>query len=161
MRATILPLLALLFSVVVASRASAQGAAVSLQAGVAPFEGVHELEIGARFSPRTPLGVDVSVDVFPGYALLGAFVGIADFSFAGNLRLGSVAGLELRAGPSVLGFVSASDAGAASGFNAGVGLVFRIDGRTSLRADYTYRRLTIGDEAYRIPSLTAGFLLHH
>jgi hypothetical protein len=39
---------------------------VSLQAGVAPFEGVQELEIGARFSPRTALGVDVSVDVYPG-----------------------------------------------------------------------------------------------
>jgi len=161
MRATILPLLALLSPVVVAPRASAQGAAVSLQAGVAPFEGGHELEIGARFSPRTPLGVDASVDVFPGYALLGAFVGVADFSLAGNLRLGSVAGLELRAGPSVLGFVAPGGAGAAPGYNAGLGLVLTIDSRTSLRADYTYRRLTIGDEAYRIPSLTAGFLLHH
>jgi len=161
MRANRTPLLTLFVSLVIACRASAQGAAVSLQAGVAPFGGEHELQIGARFSPHAPLGVDVSVDVYPGYALLGAFVGVADFSLAGNLPLGSVAVLELRAGPSVLGFVAPGAAGAAPGYNAGVGLVFRIDTRTSVRADYTYRRLTIGDEAYRIPSITAGFLVHH
>jgi hypothetical protein len=161
MRANKTLLLTLLVSFVLAWRASAQGAVVSLQAGVAPFEGTHELEIGARLSPRTLLGVDVSVDVYPGYLVHGAFVGVADFSLAGNLPLGSVAALELRAGPSVLGFVSPGEAGAASGYNAGVGLVITIDSRTSVRADYTYRRLTIGDEAYRIPSLTAGFLVHH
>jgi len=161
MRANRTLLLTLLVSLAVAWRVSAQGARVSLQAGVAPFEGAHQLEIGARFSPRRPLGIDVSVDIYPGYLLLGALVGVADFSLAGNLRLGSVAGLELRAGPSVLGFVSPGDGGAAAGFNAGVGLVFTIDSRTSVRADYTYRRLTIGDEVYRIPSLTAGFLVHH
>lgn len=161
MRADKMLFLALLVTLVAAWRASAQGAVVSLQAGIAPFEGVHELEIGARFSPHAPVGVDLSVDVYPGYLVLGALVGVADFSLAGNLPLGSVAGLELRAGPSVLGFVAPGDAGAASGYNAGVGLVFRIDSRTSVRADYTYRRLTIGGEAYRIPSLTAGFLVRH
>jgi hypothetical protein len=161
MRANRTPFLTLLVSLVIAWRASAQGAAVSLQAGVAPFEGAHELEVGARFSPRTPLGVDVSVDLFPGYVVLGAFVGVADFSLAGNLALGSVARLELRAGPSVLGFVAPGGAAAAPGYNAGGGLVFKIDSRTSVRADYTYRRLTIGDEVYRIPSLTVGFLVRH
>lgn len=161
MRANRTPLLALLVPFVVLSRASAQGAAVSVQAGVAPFEGAHELEIGARFSPHAPLGVDVSVDIYPRFAVLGALVGVADLSLAGNLHLGSVVGLELRAGPSVLGFAAPGAAGAAPGYNAGVGLVFTIDSRTSVRADYTYRRLTIGGEAYRIPSLTAGFLVHH
>ena len=155
------PLLTLFVSLVIAWRASAQGAAVSLQAGAAPFEGAHELEIGARFSPHAPLGVDFSVDVYPGYLLLGALVGVADFSLAGTIPLGSVAGVELRAGPSVLGFVAPGNAGAAAGYSAGVGLVFRIDSRTSVRADYTYRRLTIGDEVYHVPSLTAGFLVHH
>lgn len=161
MRAERTPLLTLFVSLVIALPASAQGAAVSLQAGVAPFEGEHELEIGARFSPHGSLGVDVSVDLYPGYLLLGALVGVADFSLAGNLPLGSVAGLELRAGPSVLGFVAPGAAEAAPGYNVGVGLVFTIDARTSVRADYTYRRLTIGDEAYHVPSLTAGFLVHH
>jgi hypothetical protein len=154
-------LLTLLVSLAVAWQATAQGAVVSLQAGVAPFEGAHELEMGARFSPRTPLGVDVSVDLYPRYLVVGALVGVADLSLSANVPLGSVVRLELRAGPSVLGFVSPGDGGAASGYNTGVGLVFTIDSRTNVRADYTYRRLTIGDEVYRIPSLTAGFQVRH
>jgi hypothetical protein len=66
MRAYKTLLLTLLVCFVLARQASGQGAVVILQAGVAPFEGVQELEIGARFSPRTALGVDVSVDVYPG-----------------------------------------------------------------------------------------------
>jgi hypothetical protein len=159
MRARTQSLLALAFFLL-ASRAMSQGPAASFQAGVTPLEYASAFELGVRFSPRGPVGIDVSIDVYPEYLTLGALASVADFSFAGNVPLGSVARVELRAGPSVLGIVAPGGALAAPGYNAGVGVVLTIDARTAVRADYTYRRLQLGEESYAVPSLTAGFVIH-
>lgn len=144
----------------VTASASAQGLTASLQAGVTPTEYESAFELGVRLSPRGRLGVGLSVDVYPRFFTVGALAGVADFAFTGNVPLGAVARVELRAGPSVLGVVAPGGALAAGGYHAGGGIVFTIDSRTALRVDYTYRRIIAGDESYPVPSLTAGFVIH-
>lgn len=143
-----------------AARGAAQGPLVSLQMGVTPLEGEREFEAGVRVSPRGNFGVAFSLDLYPRYLVLGAFAGIADFSLAGSVPIGSAVKVELRAGASMFAFASTAGAGAATGFNAGAGLVVAIDSRTTLRADYTYRQILADGEGYPFPSLTVGFLVH-
>jgi len=152
------PLLALATLVLFAGRVPAQGAAASLQAGVTRFQDEQEFEMGARVSHRGVLGVDFSIDVYPEYLLADALAGVADLTVSAHVPLG-VATVELRACPSVLGVVATGGAIARPGYNAGLGVVFTIDPRIAVRADYTYRRLQVGDESYPTTSFTAGFLI--
>jgi len=161
MRAHATVLMTLSAAVWFASRAAAQGPTVSVQGGVTPIDNESSLfEVGARFSPRGSFGGDVSIDLYPQAFEAAALAGVADFSFAANLRLGPVVVIEPRIGASLLGAAGPGGAIAAPGFNAGVGLLLAIDARTTLRADYTYRQLMAGDEAYPVPSFTAGFVIH-
>ena len=143
------------------ARVAAQGPTASLQAGVTPTEYAAEFEMGVRFSPRGRLGVGLSVDVYPRYFTIGLLAGVADVAFAGNVPLGPVVTVELRAGPSVLGVLAPGGALAAPGYHAGGGIVFTVDSRTALRVDYTYRRIISGAENHPVPSLTAGCMIHH
>ncbi|HET9708121.1 MAG TPA: hypothetical protein VFP39_07440 [Gemmatimonadales bacterium] len=140
----------------------AHGQIASLQAGVTPLEYESEFEVGARFSPHGHAGLEFSIDIYPKYIMTGTLVGVADASFAANVQLGPVA-IEPRVGGSLLGVVGTGGVVDADGWSGGVGIVLTIDSRTVLRADYTYRRLVVGegDEAYPFPSLTAGFVIHH
>lgn len=162
MRAHSTLILAVCASLEFGFRGVAQGQITSLQAGVTPLEYESEFEVGVRFSPRGHAGMDFSIDMYPKYIMTGTLVGVADVSFAASLRLGSVA-IEPRVGVSLLGVVGSGGAVAADGVSGGAGIVFTIDSRTVLRADYTYRRLVVGegDEPYPFPSLTAGFVIHH
>ncbi|HXJ30378.1 MAG TPA: hypothetical protein VNG35_07045 [Gemmatimonadales bacterium] len=148
-------------ALVFVSPGMAQGPATSLQAGATPFEGESIFELGARFSPRGAFGADVSIDLYPEYFAADVLAGVVDFSLAANLRLGPVVTIEPRLGASILGAAGSGGAVAAPGWNSGLGLVVTIDSRTALRADYTYRQLKVGDEMYPVPSLTAGFVIHH
>ena len=142
-------------------RSVAQGSAASFQAGVTPLQDLGQLlEVGARFSPRGTFGGDVSIDVYPRAFTAAVLAGVVDFSLATNLRLGPGVTIEPRVGASILGAVGTSGAVGVAGLNGGVGLVLRIDAGTTLRADYTFRELMVGDELYPAPSLTAGFVLH-
>ena len=153
-------LLALSAALLVPSRGVAQGPIASLQAGVTQLEDEGGLfEVGARFSPRGTLGAEVSIDLYPAALTANALAGVVDFSLVANLRLGPAA-IVPRAGVSIVAAVGGG-AVAAGGFGGGVGLVLTIDSRTALRADYTYRRLMVGDEMYTVPSVTAGFVIHH
>ncbi len=143
------------------SQGMAQGPSTSLQAGVSPVDGESIIELGARFSPRGAFGSDVSIDIYPEYFAAEALAGVVDFSLAANLRLGPVITIEPRLGASLLGAVGSGGAFGAPGLSGGLGLVVAIDSRTALRADYTYRQLKAGDEMYPVPSLTAGFVIHH
>ena len=144
------------------SRGVAQGPTTSLQAGETRAQGESGIfELGARFSPRGVVGGDVSIDMYPEYFAADVLAGVVDFSFAANLRLGAVVTIEPRLGASILGAVGSGGALGAPGLSGGVGLVVTLDSRTTLRADYTYRQLRVDDEMYPVPSLTAGFLIHH
>ena len=116
--------------------------------------------MGARFSPRGPAGVDVSIDVYPEYIGDGVLFSVADISLAATARLGPIA-IEPRVGVCIFGVVGTVGIGEADGLSGGVGVVFTLDSRTALRVDYTYRRIVTEDETYPFPSLTAGFLIHH
>jgi hypothetical protein len=144
-----------------ASRGVAQGPTTSLQGGVTPLAGESIFELGARFSPRGSFGGDVSIDMYPEYLANDVLAGVVDFSFAANLRLGTVVTIEPRLGASILGAAGSGGAIAAPGLSGGVGLVFTIDSRTTVRADYTYRQVKVEHEMYPLPSLTAGFVIHH
>jgi hypothetical protein len=143
------------------SRGVAQGPTTSLQAGVTPLDGESLFELGARFSPRGAFGGDVSIDIYPAYFAADVLAGVVDFSFAANLRLGPLVTIAPRLGASVLGAIGSGGALGAPGWSGGVGLAITIDSRTALRADYTYRQLKVEDEMYPVPSLTAGFVIHH
>ena len=159
MRAHSTSLFVLLASLMIASRGLAQRPTASLQAGVTPVDGESLFELGARFSPRGTFGADFSIDVYPRYIFADALAGVVDLSLTANVRLGPVVTIAPRAGVGILGAVGNGGAAALPGFSGGVGLVFAIDSRTTLRVDYTYRRLKEGDETYPVPSLTAGFVI--
>jgi hypothetical protein len=162
MRARTIVIFTLSAALSFASRGVAQGSVASFQAGVTPLEGESGIfELGARFSPRGTFGGDVSIDLYPEYFAADVLAGVVDLSFAANLRIGPAVAIEPRLGASILGAVGTGGAAGAPGISGGVGLVFTIDSRTALRADYTYRRLMVGDEVYPVPSLTAGFVIHH
>ena len=146
--------------VLLAAQGSAHGQTTSFQAGVSPLGDGSAFEMGARFSPRGPMGVDVSIDVYPEYIAEGALLGVADISLAATARLGPIA-IEPRVGVSIFGVVGTFGIGEADGVSGGVGLVCSLDSRTALRVDYTYRRVVTEHETYPFPSLTAGFLIHH
>lgn len=161
MRAHSTSLLALFAALLIADRGVAQSPTASVQAGVTPVDGESLFELGVRFSPRGAFGAEFSIDLYPRYLFADVLAGVVDLSLSANVRLGPVVTIAPRAGVSILGAVGSGGAGALPGFGGGVGLVLTIDPRTALRVDYTYRRLSEGEETYPVPSLTAGFVIHH
>jgi len=136
---------------------------VSLQVGVSTFGGDHEPEVGIRVSPAANdvVGMDFSFDVYPRVLVFGAIAGMTDLSFAARVRPAAAVSLVGRAGGSALLGMSGGGSIAFTGYHAGVGVIVTADARTTVRLDYTVRRLRAEGEAYTVPTFTFGFLVHH
>lgn len=144
-----------------ASRLGAQ--TVSLQVGATSFGEFRQPEVGVRVSPRgrTILGAEFSFDAYPNFLLAGAFVGMADLTLVGRVQLAPALAIIGRGGASVF-LAGAGEGGALeTGVCGGAGIVVTVDPRTSLRLDYTYRRLQVDGGPSTAPSLTFGFVVHH
>lgn len=156
---TIFTLQALLAPTTVPLRAQT----VSFQAGATSFGDWRQPEFGVRVSPPrgAVLGADFSFDVYPNFFLAAALLGIADLSLAVRVQPAPAVAIVGRAGGSA--FVGGSAAGSlvVTGVGGGLGIVVAADSRTTVRLDYTYRRLQPRGEPYPVSSVTFGFMVHH
>ncbi|MGH7538514.1 MAG: hypothetical protein ACREMF_07770 [Gemmatimonadales bacterium] len=139
--------------------------AVSMQGGFTSGEGERYVELGLRVGPEpaTPIGMGLSLDLYPEFAVAGALAGVTDLSLTGNLRLARTVTLELRAGGSALIAVGAGLGAVIPGYHLGAGLVLTPSAwrKSGLRVDYTYRRLSIEGDGSPLPSLTVGILMRY
>lgn len=118
--------------------------------------------IGYRTSSiKKGLGFDFSIGTLPEGFAESFFVALAHFDLTAPISVGTRSWLLPRAGISgiVAGgefFEGETAAGAAPGFNLGIGLLGRTGERNGLRLDVTHM-LMFGDEDVGVTALTLGY----
>src|SRR5512143_2107001 len=114
-----------------------------------------EPEAGVRVGSAGPrvLGVDASLDAYPRPLVIPAFVGVLDLSLTAQLRPITPVTLIGRAGGTGLLLAGRGGAVLFTGYQGGVGVAVTADARTTVRLDYTYRRVRLVGRAHALPSV--------
>lgn len=122
-----------------------------------------EPEVGVRVGSAGPrvLGFDASLDTYLRPLVIPAFVGLLDLSLSAQLRPAPPVALIGRAGGTGLLLAHRGGAILFTGYQGGIGVVVTADARTTVRLDYTYRRVRRDGRSYALPSVTFGFMVHH
>jgi len=134
------------------TRMSAEGGAFVTEYGTLS-------QVGFRVISGKPshVGFDMGVAVLPQAFQFGAMVALFDLDGNVTVPVGSLLAFTPRAGFSAIGLAGDGIAGAAPGYNVGLGAQLRTGKSTALRVDYT-RRFFLGAEATdSYDSMTAGF----
>ncbi|HMA45311.1 MAG TPA: hypothetical protein VKO86_14905 [Gemmatimonadales bacterium] len=160
MRRSILSLsLALIFAAVPTLDAQT----VWIQVGATNPGEYAEPEAGVRVGTggSQMLGFDASLDTYLRYLVIPAFVGVLDLSLRAQLRPVQPVTLVGRAGGTGLLLAAGGGALLFTGYQGGVGVAVTADARTTVRLDYTYRRVRLDGRYQALPSVTFGFMVHH
>lgn len=122
-----------------------------------------EPEVGIRVGSgsRHTFGIDASLDTYLRALVYPAFVGVMDLSLAAQLRPLPPVAVVARAGGAGLLFAARGGAALFTGYQEGVGVAVTADSRTTVRLDYTYRRLRVDGRFQPLSSLTFGFMVRH
>ena len=113
--------------------------------------------LGYRVTATKPggVGVDFSVATLP-QAWSETVITLLDLDMTSSIAIGSQSWLLPRGGLTAA-LAWGGFAGAAPGFNVGLGLLGRIGEHTGARLDVTYMRFIGDDETVGITALTFGF----
>lgn len=149
------------FVVLVGCAASLVAQSLSVQIGVTRPRGYTELEMGVRGSVpiASVFSIDASFDVYPRYFTGATLGGVMDLSASALLRPLAPVAVVARVGGA--GLVSAGSEGAIlfRGYQAGAGAIVTADARTTVRLDYTVRRMRMKGDYPVLPSFTFGFVV--
>ena len=153
----------LLLALIFAAVPTLDAQTVWIQVGATNPGEYAEPEAGVRVGTRGSqmLGFDASLDSYLRYLVIPAFVGVLDLSLRAQVRPVPPVSLVGRVGGTGLLLAAGGGALLFTGYQGGVGVAVTADARTTVRLDYTYRRVRLDGRYQALPSVTFGFMVHH